>query len=181
MLGFGLEFYPGNVNWFQHPISNTLVMAIADFDRNDITLMSAPFPLQPNVVALFVHLKKIEYVDITIALKIKWFPIPLHTDKRNPILCMRPANEGRRYIVTSSLICWAHTQNDPRYTTAVYAKMLPPYQSIYDQQNGFPYLPDVMLGMVNSYIIHCDNVKIILAVYRTVSWRSIASWNSISV
>ena len=29
------------------------------------------------------------------------------------ILCMRPANERRRYIVTSSLIGWAHTQNDP--------------------------------------------------------------------
>ena len=29
------------------------------------------------------------------------------------ILCMRPANERRRYIVTSSLIGCAHTQNDP--------------------------------------------------------------------
>ena len=32
------------------------------------------------------------------------------------ILCMRPAkwaNDRRRYIVTSSLIGWAHTQNDP--------------------------------------------------------------------
>ena len=29
------------------------------------------------------------------------------------ILCMRPANERRRYIVTSSLIGWVHTQNDP--------------------------------------------------------------------
>ena len=28
-------------------------------------------------------------------------------------LCMRPANEIRRYNVTSSLIGWAHTQNDP--------------------------------------------------------------------
>ena len=28
-------------------------------------------------------------------------------------LCMRPANERRRYIVTSSLIDWAHTQTDP--------------------------------------------------------------------
>ena len=30
------------------------------------------------------------------------------------ILCMRLANERRRYNVTSSLIGWAHTQNDPR-------------------------------------------------------------------
>ena len=28
-------------------------------------------------------------------------------------LCMCPANERRRYIVRSSLIGWAHTQNDP--------------------------------------------------------------------
>ena len=29
------------------------------------------------------------------------------------ILCMRPANERRRYSVTSSLIGWVHIQNDP--------------------------------------------------------------------
>ena len=29
------------------------------------------------------------------------------------ILCMRPASERRCYIVTSSLIGWVHTQNDP--------------------------------------------------------------------
>ena len=29
------------------------------------------------------------------------------------ILCMRPANERRRYIVTASLIGWALTQNGP--------------------------------------------------------------------
>ena len=33
------------------------------------------------------------------------------------ILCMHPANESRRYHVTSSLIGWAHTQNDPCNTT----------------------------------------------------------------
>ena len=29
------------------------------------------------------------------------------------IPCMCSANESRRYIVTSSLIGWAYTQNDP--------------------------------------------------------------------
>ena len=29
------------------------------------------------------------------------------------ILCKRPANKRRRYIVTSPLIGWAHMQNDP--------------------------------------------------------------------
>ena len=33
--------------------------------------------------------------------------------------CMRPANENCRYIVTSSLIGWAHTQNDPCSTRIV--------------------------------------------------------------
>ena len=32
--------------------------------------------------------------------------------KSGIILCMRLANERRRYNVTSSLIGWAHTQND---------------------------------------------------------------------
>ena len=31
--------------------------------------------------------------------------------KSGIILCMRPANERRRYTVTSSLIGWAHKQN----------------------------------------------------------------------
>ena len=34
-------------------------------------------------------------------------------DTTGIIVCMRPANERRRYIVTSSLIGWAHTQNIP--------------------------------------------------------------------
>ena len=29
------------------------------------------------------------------------------------VLCLRPANERRRYNVTSSLIGWAHARNDP--------------------------------------------------------------------
>ena len=33
------------------------------------------------------------------------------------IQCMRPANERWRYIVTSSLIGWAHTRNDPCIST----------------------------------------------------------------
>ena len=34
-------------------------------------------------------------------------------DPSGIILCMGPANERRRYNVTSSPIGWAHTQNDP--------------------------------------------------------------------
>ena len=34
-------------------------------------------------------------------------------EKAGIVLWMHPANERRRYIVTSSLICWVHTQNYP--------------------------------------------------------------------
>ena len=40
------------------------------------------------------------------------------------ILCMRPANERRRYNVTSSLICMVHSQND-RYISTVKSKVTP--------------------------------------------------------
>ena len=35
------------------------------------------------------------------------------------IMCMRPANERWRYIVTPSLIGWAHIQNDPTHSWVV--------------------------------------------------------------
>ena len=34
-------------------------------------------------------------------------------NKMADILCVRPANEGRRYTVTPSLVGWVHTHNDP--------------------------------------------------------------------
>ena len=42
------------------------------------------------------------------------------------ILYMRSANERRRYIETSSLIGWAHTQNDPFniFPAAIFLKQL---------------------------------------------------------
>ena len=51
----------------------------------------------------------------------------LHRDLLTPgiILCMCPANGRRRYNVTSSLIGWAHTQND-LCTTGCFVKTLSP-------------------------------------------------------
>ena len=43
------------------------------------------------------------------------------------ILGMDSANERRRYIVTSSLIGWVHTQNDPCYMTNVKVHSCPSY------------------------------------------------------
>ena len=39
------------------------------------------------------------------------------------ILCVRPANQRWRYIVTSSLIGWAHPQNDPYFRVSELALM----------------------------------------------------------
>ena len=36
---------------------------------------------------------------------------------------MRPANERRRYKVTSSLIGWAHTRNDPCIHEAAFIQL----------------------------------------------------------
>ena len=41
-----------------------------------------------------------------------WSPRVTYHPAVGMILCIRPANEGRRYTVTPSLIGWAHTQND---------------------------------------------------------------------
>ena len=40
------------------------------------------------------------------------------------ILCMRPANERQRYIVTSSLIGCMHTQNDPCHVVITYISFI---------------------------------------------------------
>ena len=42
------------------------------------------------------------------------------------------ANERRRYVVTSSLIGWAHTQNDFWYTHLNLSSMVPRYQVTHD-------------------------------------------------
>ena len=39
------------------------------------------------------------------------------------ILCARPADERRRYIVTSSLIGWVHTQNDPCRNCSIFLRL----------------------------------------------------------
>ena len=56
------------------------------------------------------------YISMSIIKNV--LPIGNHSDKiilyPGIILCMCPANEGRHYIVTSSLIGWAQTQNDPK-------------------------------------------------------------------
>ena len=56
------------------------------------------------------------------------------------ILCMRPANESRRYNVTSSLICWLHTENDPcRPITSVWSASSLLCQARYWVQQGDRY------------------------------------------
>ena len=51
-------------------------------------------------------------------------PFWTHAHAFSLYCCMHPANERRLYIVTSSLIGWAHTQNDP-VTHALYYRIWP--------------------------------------------------------
>ena len=53
------------------------------------------------------------YSDIYTFVSYAWSIAVICHSQSGIILCMRPANERRRYIVTSSLIGWAHAQNDP--------------------------------------------------------------------
>ena len=57
-------------------------------------------------------------------------------------LYMRPANEGQRYIVTSSLIGWAHIENDP------YCNICSPY-SQHIQIFKSRILNDACLRLIN--------------------------------
>ena len=50
---------------------------------------------------------------LKLLLNSSWICYLSHTCCAGIILCMHPANRRRRYNVRSSLIGWAHTQNDP--------------------------------------------------------------------
>ena len=61
--------------------------------------------------------------------EILWAYTPTHSHISGIVLCMGSANERRRYIVTSSLIGWAHTQNDPgeyMYSSTLFALSISP-------------------------------------------------------
>ena len=58
----------------------------------------------------YIHLQKYKYDNVSGARNVRTFWTRI-------ILCMRPANKIRRYIVTSYLIGWAHKQNDPWHST----------------------------------------------------------------
>ena len=57
----------------------------------------------------------LDYYDFVFKILTKVFDQKLCMYITGNILWMLPANERWLYIVTSSLIGWAHTQNDPRY------------------------------------------------------------------
>ena len=59
------------------------------------------------------HGYRVSSVDRVDTELIFWIKSIVNEVNARIILYMRPANERRCYIVTSSLIGWAHTQNDP--------------------------------------------------------------------
>ena len=56
-----------------------------------------------NILVLWTVIRNIKVITI----------YPFQDGYSRIILCAHPANERRRYIVTSSLIGWAHFQDDP--------------------------------------------------------------------
>ena len=74
------------------------------------------------------------------------------------ILCMGWANEKRRYIVTSSLIDWAHTQNGPCCSKSVMTKEI-------------LYTGTEMVSFWRNFVIGCTEV----AIFRYSQWRQFFS------
>ena len=66
-------------------------------------IRSLPWLLMPWLLALPSHLQP----------WYSFYKISKSLSSSGIILCMCPANERRRYNVTSSLIGWVHVQNDP--------------------------------------------------------------------
>ena len=81
-------------------------------ENANISILCSPHMLLWSIKYLFITLV-IEYELLVIKIKIFESRTFSKTVKSGIILCMCPANERWRYSVTSSLIGWAHTQNDP--------------------------------------------------------------------
>ena len=112
-------------------ISNTVPLFSFQFSPDDIYHSAfVLIPVQPRWYlsqCLCSHFSSAQMISNTVPLfSFQFSPddiylsLPLVSYQFNPdgihswiILWMRPANERRRYNVTSSPIGWAHTQNDP--------------------------------------------------------------------
>ena len=98
------------------------------------------------------------------------------------ILHIRPANERRRYNVTSSLIGWAHTQNEPNHWCLYTERQLPRFyfawfgpvtvyptrQYCYNKRCCFVDSV-VLLLYIASIWIHCFSCSVLFHRFRT--WR----------
>ena len=69
------------------------------------------------------------------------------------IVCMRPANERRRYCVTPSLIRWAHTHNDPCCIQA---------SSCYQRRSWLIYAFSIVCLTLKTSSFRNDNARFIL-------------------
>ena len=84
------------------------------------------------------------------------------------ILCMYPANERWRYIVTSSLIGWVHTQNDPINSLPVQSIAYSLFMSCVWQAICSPFICSCIL-YGNSWKWHAYYPLCILAHYNMIS------------
>ena len=80
-------------------------------------IRSLPWLLMPWLLALPSHLQP----------WYSFYKISKSLSSSGIILCMCPANERRRYNVTSSLIGWVHVQNDPCFLEEGFLLPVPSY------------------------------------------------------
>ena len=125
--------WPGDITRW-HGFTSTLALVMAYYQTapshylnlywlfiNEVLWHSPASHFKGSAQATILHIEFENYTFRIIATSsrgqwVNWVNIThrLREGKHAGInLSMRPANERRRYIVTSSLIGWAHTQNNP--------------------------------------------------------------------
>ena len=108
-----------NVDWLQNKPFGTnfsgILIKIQNYSSNKMYFKMLPAKGEQFFSGLNIFRISVQLFGITDFLIFKsWIlchPTPCQKSKIN--LGMGSANERRRYNVTSSLIGWAHTQNDP--------------------------------------------------------------------
>ena len=116
--------------WFSFWMKATIQFFLWCLNQNKMLILMPSFPSRMSVASthLFIPERDIArfvknndrciFVDIIGLTTAKHRSPATQMSWTRTILCMRPASGRRRYNITSSLIGWAHTQNDPCLSTS---------------------------------------------------------------
>ena len=94
------------------PCNNNMIHPLPLKSSLSLWIQSVATPTQQNTTNRMPCAWFLQYTNLPVA----WFSTWNMHPPPGIILCMRPANERRRYSVTSSPIGWAHAQNDLCWT-----------------------------------------------------------------